>query len=212
MMGGSGSTESGTTAPVRACVSSRVKRGRDARRAFTVAVVTLLPGGIEIDPQGEGMLAIAPLPSRVLDIPTRRKYRVRRGNWVSEPTAVGLNSVRGLRRLRCQGHVAARWCEGCTRRDKNRDVARMNEEGLNGSPRGRRFQTVRRPSVAVVGLGYWGPNLLRVLVERTDIDVRWMCDADPARLERLARRYPGVAPTLDLDDVLEDPEGDGGPL
>ena len=65
------------------------------RAAFTVAVVTLLPGGIEIDPQGEGMLAIAPLPSRVLDIPTRRKYRVRRGNWVSEPTAVGLNSARG---------------------------------------------------------------------------------------------------------------------
>jgi predicted dehydrogenase len=85
----------------------------------------------------------------------------------------------------------------------------MNDEGLNGSARGRRFQTVRRPSVAVVGLGYWGPNLLRVLVERTDIDVRWMCDADPARLERLARRYPNVSPTLDLDDVLEDPEVDG---
>jgi predicted dehydrogenase len=63
--------------------------------------------------------------------------------------------------------------------------------------------------VAVVGLGYWGPNLLRVLVERTDIDVRWMCDADPTRLDRLARRYPSVSPTVDLDDVLEDPEVDG---
>ena len=63
--------------------------------------------------------------------------------------------------------------------------------------------------MAVVGLGYWGPNLLRVLVERTDIDVRWMCDADPTRLDRLARRYPSVSPTVDLDDVLEDPEVDG---
>jgi predicted dehydrogenase len=85
----------------------------------------------------------------------------------------------------------------------------MNNEALNGPTPGRRFQTIRRPSVAVVGLGYWGPNLLRVLVERTDVDVRWMCDADPTRLDRLARRYPAVAPTVDLDDVLEDPEVDG---
>ena len=49
-----------------------------------------------------------------------------------------------------------------------------------------------RPSVAVVGLGYWGPNLLRVLVERTDVEVRWICDRDPSRLERFARRYPSV--------------------
>jgi len=83
------------------------------------------------------------------------------------------------------------------------------DDGFNGSTRGRRFQIVRKPSVAVVGLGYWGPNLLRVLVERTDVDVRWMCDSDAARLERLARRYPGVSPTVDLDDVLEDPEVDG---
>ena len=85
----------------------------------------------------------------------------------------------------------------------------MRNEALNGPTQGRRFQTMRRPSVAVVGLGYWGPNLLRVLVERTDVDVRWMCDADPTRLNRLARRYPAVSPTVNLDDVLEDPEVDG---
>jgi predicted dehydrogenase len=85
----------------------------------------------------------------------------------------------------------------------------MSNEGLSGPRQGRRFRTTRKPSVAVVGLGYWGPNLLRVLVERTDVDVRWMCDADPTRLDRLARRYPSVSPTVDLDDVLEDPEVDG---
>jgi predicted dehydrogenase len=51
--------------------------------------------------------------------------------------------------------------------------------------------------------------LLRVLAERTDVDVRWMCDTDPARLARLARRYPGVSATADLDDVLADPQVDG---
>jgi predicted dehydrogenase len=63
--------------------------------------------------------------------------------------------------------------------------------------------------VAVVGLGYWGPNLLRVLLERPDVDVRWMCDLDPARLDRLTRRYPSVEPTLELDEVLSDPSVDG---
>jgi predicted dehydrogenase len=65
-----------------------------------------------------------------------------------------------------------------------------------------------RTNVAVVGLGYWGPNLLRVLFDRTDVDVRWICDLDPSRLERFARRYPGVRISDDLDRLLEDPELD----
>jgi len=65
------------------------------------------------------------------------------------------------------------------------------------------------PSVAVVGLGYWGPNLLRVLIDRTDVTVRWICDSDTARLARFGRRYPNVGLASDLDDVLDDPELDG---
>jgi predicted dehydrogenase len=71
----------------------------------------------------------------------------------------------------------------------------------------RRFRT--RPRVAVVGLGYWGPNLVRVLFERTDIDVRWLCDTDPERLERIGRRYPSAATTQNLEDVLLDASVDG---
>jgi predicted dehydrogenase len=63
--------------------------------------------------------------------------------------------------------------------------------------------------MAVVGLGYWGPNLLRVLIERTDVNVRWICDQDQTRLDRLSRRYPSVEPTQELDDVLNDPRVDG---
>ena len=74
---------------------------------------------------------------------------------------------------------------------------------------GRRFEITQNPAVAVVGLGYWGPNLLRVLAERTDVEVRWMCDADPTRLERPARRFPHINVTEDLDDVLDDPSVDG---
>jgi predicted dehydrogenase len=66
-------------------------------------------------------------------------------------------------------------------------------------------QTGVKPNVAVVGLGYWGPNLLRVLFDRTDVEVRWICDRDPSRLDRFARRYPGVQVSDDLDRLLDDP-------
>lgn len=67
----------------------------------------------------------------------------------------------------------------------------------------------RQPRLAVVGLGYWGPNLLRVLFERTDAEVAWICDQDSDRLERLQRRYPSLPATTELDDVLGDPNVDG---
>jgi predicted dehydrogenase len=60
--------------------------------------------------------------------------------------------------------------------------------------------------VAVVGLGYWGPNLLRVLIEMGGVKVKYICDLDEERLGRYARRYPGVIATRNFDDVLEDPE------
>jgi predicted dehydrogenase len=71
----------------------------------------------------------------------------------------------------------------------------------------RRFRV--DPSVAVVGLGYWGPNLVRVLIERTDVELRWICDTDVSRLERYGRRYPSVRLTQDLDEILDDPDLDG---
>jgi predicted dehydrogenase len=61
---------------------------------------------------------------------------------------------------------------------------------------------------AVVGLGYWGPNVLRVLSDNPGIDVRWICDLDEQRLQRLARRHPTVRVTRDIDDLLGDPELD----
>src|SRR5438067_13845623 len=58
--------------------------------------------------------------------------------------------------------------------------------------------------VAVVGLGYWGPNLLRVLGDNPDADVRWICDLDRDRLARYRRRYPGARVTTRLERALAD--------
>ena len=62
-----------------------------------------------------------------------------------------------------------------------------------------------RIRVGVVGLGYWGPNLARVLADRTDVELAWLCDQDPARVAQLSRRYPGTRTTTYLDDLLCDP-------
>jgi predicted dehydrogenase len=60
----------------------------------------------------------------------------------------------------------------------------------------------------VVGLGYWGPNLLRVLAEMEEAEVGWICDLDPARLERFGRRYPTAQRTSEVEQVLQDPDID----
>jgi predicted dehydrogenase len=62
--------------------------------------------------------------------------------------------------------------------------------------------------VALIGLGYWGPNLLRVLADNADVAVRWICDQDAQRLARAHRRFPATRPTTAVEDVLEDPDVD----
>jgi predicted dehydrogenase len=59
--------------------------------------------------------------------------------------------------------------------------------------------------VGVVGLGYWGPNLVRVLHELDCADVAAVCDLNPATLAKIERRYPAVARTTDYTDLLTDP-------
>ena len=62
--------------------------------------------------------------------------------------------------------------------------------------------------VGMVGLGYWGPNLLRVLAEREDVELAWMCDLDADKLVRLARRHPESRTTSHAQDLFEDDELD----
>ena len=58
--------------------------------------------------------------------------------------------------------------------------------------------------IAVVGCGYWGPNLIRNFAEEPRAQVRWICDLDKSRLESMQRRYPFVCTTTRYDEVLSD--------
>lgn len=58
--------------------------------------------------------------------------------------------------------------------------------------------------VAVVGLGYWGPNLARNLQVNEESELVALCDPNPERLELIARRFPGVSTYSDIEAVLDD--------
>ena len=59
---------------------------------------------------------------------------------------------------------------------------------------------------AVVGAGYWGPNLVRNVQRCADAELRWVCDLDVDRAARAAGGGGAVAVTDDLDAVLADPD------
>jgi predicted dehydrogenase len=59
--------------------------------------------------------------------------------------------------------------------------------------------------IAVVGLGYWGPNLVRNLHELTAADPVAICDVSDDALGAMQRRYPALQATTRFDDVISDP-------
>jgi predicted dehydrogenase len=56
----------------------------------------------------------------------------------------------------------------------------------------------------VVGYGYWGPNIVRNVVERPELRLGGLCERDEARLDDFRRRYPGARCERDLAAVLAD--------
>jgi predicted dehydrogenase len=56
--------------------------------------------------------------------------------------------------------------------------------------------------IAVVGCGYWGPNLVRNFNATADGRVSVVCDTDPARLTHMKKLYPGIDVSPDFDEVL----------
>jgi predicted dehydrogenase len=64
----------------------------------------------------------------------------------------------------------------------------------------------RPVGLAVIGAGYWGPNLVRNALQSPSTRLTGVCDVELGRAEQLAGSYSGVAATDDLKRLLEDPE------
>ena len=62
--------------------------------------------------------------------------------------------------------------------------------------------------IAVVGCGYWGPNLIRNFTDATESTVARVCDLAPERLERIKSRYPWIETSTVTEDVIRAPDVD----
>jgi len=62
--------------------------------------------------------------------------------------------------------------------------------------------------VAVIGYGYWGPNVVRNLHSLEHCEVVSVCDKSAAVLSRARRQYPTIQMTSDFSDILTSPHID----
>jgi predicted dehydrogenase len=58
---------------------------------------------------------------------------------------------------------------------------------------------------AIVGYGYWGPNIVRNLIESQDVQLLGVCEKSPTRAQEFSRRHPGFTCTSKLDELLRNP-------
>ena len=48
-------------------------------------------------------------------------------------------------------------------------------------------------SLAMIGVGNWGKNVLRNMASLSKVELKAICDPSPENLKRAAAQYPGVA-------------------
>jgi predicted dehydrogenase len=63
--------------------------------------------------------------------------------------------------------------------------------------------------IAVVGLGYWGPNLVRNLYESNLCEQLYCCDLAESKIAKIQSRYPTIKATTDYTELVNNPEIDG---
>lgn len=64
---------------------------------------------------------------------------------------------------------------------------------------------MRKVTGAVVGLGYWGPNLVRNFIKIPSVQIKTVCDLSATNLRVFSQTYPHIPTTKNLAHILEDP-------
>lgn len=60
-------------------------------------------------------------------------------------------------------------------------------------------------NIAIVGVGYWGPNLVRNFAALEQARLYAVCDINQERLNLVKAQYPEVQLFKNFDDILKDP-------
>jgi predicted dehydrogenase len=61
----------------------------------------------------------------------------------------------------------------------------------------------------VIGLGYWGPNLVRNVAASPHTELAAICDRDPERLATLGRQYPAARQVKEVGELFTSDDIDG---
>jgi predicted dehydrogenase len=57
--------------------------------------------------------------------------------------------------------------------------------------------------IGLIGLGYWGPNLARVLNQSLRCEFTACCDLDSGKIEKITRQYPNLRGFTRVEDLLD---------
>ena len=64
---------------------------------------------------------------------------------------------------------------------------------------------MNRPlKIAAVGYGYWGPNIVRNVMERPELELWGLCELSAERAAKFTARFPGARTSSSFEEVLAD--------
>src|SRR5476649_999918 len=63
---------------------------------------------------------------------------------------------------------------------------------------------MKKVSVGVIGLGYWGPNIIRNLLSIPTVSKVYGCDVQKEKTAELKKNFPSVTTTNDFESLLRD--------
>lgn len=61
-------------------------------------------------------------------------------------------------------------------------------------------------NIGIVGLGYWGPNLVRNFSRISGVRIKYLCDLDQSNIDRVAYLVPEAVQTHEYNHLIEDDE------
>ncbi len=65
---------------------------------------------------------------------------------------------------------------------------------------------MKRITGAVIGAGYWGPNLVRNFLKVPGVEIKYICDTDIKKFRICRKEFPSVTLERDYTKVLTDPD------
>jgi len=58
--------------------------------------------------------------------------------------------------------------------------------------------------IAIIGAGYWGPNLIRNFKNIQSCEIKWICDNKPGRLKYVHQKWPNIPLTDNFEEIIKD--------